>query len=53
MVAKITSPHSIKRALNYNEQKVQRGLASCIYAGNYLKEADKLNFYQKLTDFMI
>ncbi len=51
MVAKITSPHSVKRALNYNEQKVQAGLASCIYAGNFLRDAKNLNFYHKLNRF--
>jgi Relaxase/Mobilisation nuclease domain len=51
MVAKITSPHSIKRALNYNEKKVQSGHATCIYAGNFLKDLDKLNFYDKLQRF--
>jgi uncharacterized protein YifE (UPF0438 family) len=51
MVAKITSPHSVKRALNYNEQKVLRGLANCIHAGNFLRESDKLNFHQKLNRF--
>ncbi len=51
MVAKITSPHSIKKALNYNEKKLQSRLASCIYAGNYLKDARNLNFYQKLNRF--
>jgi len=51
MVAKITSPHSIKRALNYNEKKVQSGQATCIYAGNFLKDLDKMNFYNKLQRF--
>jgi Relaxase/Mobilisation nuclease domain len=51
MVAKITSPHSIKRALNYNEKKVQSGHATCIYAGNFLKDLDKMNFYNKLQRF--
>jgi hypothetical protein len=51
MVAKITSPGSIKRALNYNEQKVQKGTASCLYAGNFLKPAKGLNFYEKLQRF--
>src|SRR5258705_13763469 len=51
MVAKIASPHSIKRALNYNEKKVQSGHAICIYAGNFLKSLDKLNFYNKLQRF--
>ncbi len=51
MVAKITSPHSIKHVLNYNEKKVQRGQATCINAGNFLKDLDKLNFYDKLQRF--
>lgn len=51
MVAKITVPHSIKRALNYNEQKMREGKAKCIYAHNFLKEAEQLNFYEKLQRF--
>lgn len=51
MVAKITTPHSILRVLNYNEKKVQKGAAECIYAGNFLLEAKGLNFYNKLDTF--
>jgi hypothetical protein len=51
MVAKITTPLSINRALNYNEQKVQKGKAECLFAGNFLHEANELNFYQKLGRF--
>ena len=51
MVAKITVPHSITRALNYNENKMQEGIAECIYAHNYLKEAGQLNYYEKLQGF--
>ena len=51
MVAKITTPHSILRVLSYNEKKVQRGTAECIYAGNFLLEAKQLNFYNKLDTF--
>jgi len=51
MVAKITVPNSIKRALNYNEQKMKDGVAECIYAHNFLKEAELLNFYEKLSRF--
>ena len=51
MVAKITCPKSIVRALNYNEQKVQKGHAECIHAGNFLQEANELNFYDKLFQF--
>ncbi|HCN83900.1 MAG TPA: relaxase [Sphingobacteriaceae bacterium] len=51
MVAKITIPKSIEAALNYNEKKVQEGTAQCLHAGNYLNEAIKMNFYQKLDGF--
>jgi len=51
MVAKITTPGSIKRALNYNEQKVKSEQAECLYAGNFLQEANEMNFYQKLERF--
>jgi len=51
MVAKITVPNSIKRALNYNEQKMKEGIAECVYAHNFLKEAEQLNFYEKLNRF--
>ncbi len=51
MVAKITVPNSIKRALNYNEQKVKEGKAECIHAHNFLKEHEHLNFYEKLHRF--
>lgn len=51
MVARITTPHRINDALNYNEQKVKKGIAECIYAGNYLLEGKDMNFYQKLTGF--
>src|SRR5450631_4470693 len=51
MVAKITTPHSILRALNYNEKKVQKGIAECIHAENFLKEADEMNFNDKLKRF--
>lgn len=51
MVAKITVPNSIKRALNYNEQKLKEGKAQCIHAHNFLKEAEQLNFYEKLHRF--
>jgi len=51
MVTKITMPTAIKRALNYNEQKVKEGNAECLYAHRFLKEADRLNFYDKLLRF--
>jgi hypothetical protein len=51
MVAKITTPLSVERALNYNEQKVQKGKAECLFAGNFLYRAKEMNFYQKLHRF--
>ena len=51
MVAKITVPNNIKKAHNYNEQKVKEGKAQCIHAHNFLKEANQLNFYEKLSRF--
>ena len=51
MVAKITIPGSIEAALNYNEKKVQKGTAKCLYAANYLNEAKNMNFCQKMDGF--
>ncbi|MBY0477646.1 MAG: relaxase/mobilization nuclease domain-containing protein [Chitinophagaceae bacterium] len=51
MVAKITIPKSIEATLNYNEKKVQKGIAVCLHAANYLKDAKEMNFYQKLAGF--
>lgn len=48
MVAKITLPGSFRRALNYNEQKMKEGKAECIYAHGFIKDADQLNFFEKL-----
>lgn len=44
-------PITINRALNYNEQKVQKGKAKCIGEGNILLPASCMNFYQKLDVF--
>jgi hypothetical protein len=51
MVAKITVPATVSRALNYNEKKVQKGVAECIHAGNFLKDVRDMNFQDKLTRF--
>jgi hypothetical protein len=53
MVAKITTPKSIEAALNYNEKKVQKGIAVCLQAANYLSESKNMNFYQKLNGFEV
>ena len=51
MVPEIKTPHSLKRALNYNEKKVERKQAELIHAGNFLQKPEELNFYQKLGRF--
>lgn len=51
MVARIKTPNNIARALNYNEQKVKQGHAILLQASNYLKDADKLSFSEKLKRF--
>ncbi|HVG16877.1 MAG TPA: relaxase/mobilization nuclease domain-containing protein [Chitinophagaceae bacterium] len=48
MVARIKSTHSLSRSLNYNQKKVQLGVAECIHAVNYPKDVEHLNFYYKL-----
>ncbi len=44
-------PITINRALNYNEQKVQKDKAKCIGEGNMILPANCMNFYQKLDVF--
>lgn len=51
MVARITIPQSIKKALSYNEQKVASGRADCLYAHGFLKEAAALHFGEKQSRF--
>jgi len=51
MVARINTGKSIRKALNYNEKKVQQGEAKCLSAHNFLKDADQLNFYEKVAIF--
>lgn len=40
-------PVNIHKALNYNEQKVKKGVATCIAEGNFLLPVSCMNFYQK------
>lgn len=51
MVARINTGKSISKALNYNEQKVQLSKAALLSATNFLKEANGMNFYDKLHRF--
>ena len=52
MVAIIKTGHSINRILNYNENKVQQGVAECIGAGNYPVDIEKMVFTMKLNRFL-
>ncbi len=52
MVAIIKTGHSIHRILNYNENKVQQGVADCIGAGNYPVDFEKMVFTMKLNRFL-
>lgn len=52
MVAIIKTGHSINRILNYNENKVQQGVAECIGAGNYPVDIEKMAFAMKLNRFI-
>jgi hypothetical protein len=49
MVAVIKTGHSIRRILNYNEQKVKERVAKCLFAANYAKDAEDLTFHNKLN----
>jgi hypothetical protein len=48
MVAKIKSGKSLTGALNYNENKVKVGKAVLIATNGYVRDPDKLTFYDKL-----
>ncbi|WP_292224197.1 relaxase/mobilization nuclease domain-containing protein, partial [Brevundimonas sp.] len=48
MVSVIHQGDSFRRVLNYNENKVKEGVAVCLEAGYYTKEAANLSFAQKL-----
>ncbi len=48
MVARINKSSSLKTSLNYNEQKVRQDVAELILAENYFKDAQHLNFQEKL-----
>jgi hypothetical protein len=51
MVAKVTIPKGIARVLNYNEQKIKTGKAECIYAHQFIKNAEHLHFHEKKNRF--
>ncbi|KAA5548105.1 relaxase/mobilization nuclease domain-containing protein [Adhaeribacter rhizoryzae] len=49
MVAVIHTSRNLRRAFNYNEQKVKEGKAECILAGNYVQQVEALTISQKLN----
>lgn len=49
MVAVIKTGSSLRRTFNYNEQKVQAGVAECIQAANYPKDLEFLTPNNKLS----
>jgi hypothetical protein len=49
MVAVIHTGRKLRRVLSYNEHKVKLGLAACLEAAEYPKDAGDLNFHQKLS----
>lgn len=49
MVARFDTNPSIRQTLNYNEQKVKRGVAEFLGAENYPIDNQLLNFYHKLN----
>ncbi len=52
MVPVIDPPSAeLAKVVNYNEHKVQRGVAEFLYAHNFLKPKEELNIYDKLHRF--
>lgn len=51
MVARINTGKSISKALNYNEQKVQTGMAEILFAAGFIKDMEYLNFHDKMEQF--
>ncbi|RYD98990.1 MAG: relaxase [Sphingobacteriales bacterium] len=49
MVAVISTGHSVRRILNYNENKVREGCAQCIGEGNYPTAVEDMDFTMKLN----
>lgn len=48
MVARVNTGYSLYHMVNYNENKVVKGVATCISAGNYPLDPDQMNMYVKL-----
>lgn len=52
MVVRVISGKDIRGALNYNEQKVMEGTATCIQANLFKKDTERLSFREKLDRFV-
>jgi len=51
MVTKIKEPKNFRKAIYYNEYKVEQGKAECIAAQNFLKSVENLSIQEKLHRF--
>jgi Relaxase/Mobilisation nuclease domain len=51
MVARIAHSTNVSKILNYNEKKVSRDDAELIHSSGFLKNTDRLNFYEKVERF--
>jgi len=51
MVARINTGKNVSKALNYNEKKVEKGVAELLSASGFIEESADLNFYGKLERF--
>jgi hypothetical protein len=47
----MNSGKNMAKALNYNEQKIKRGVAELLFASGFIKDVGKLNYYDKMTQF--
>jgi hypothetical protein len=51
MVTRIAHSSNLSAVLNYNEKKVSRNDAELIHASGFLKDTDRMNFYDKAERF--
>src|SRR5579871_506660 len=51
MLIKITTPASMHQTIWYHEAKVNKGVAECLYAANFLKDAGELSMKEKIAWF--
>ena len=51
MYAKIRISKNIKNVLYYHEEKISKGQAHCLYAGNFIKDLNDLTWSDKVYHF--